>query len=487
MQKKVMAIAFLMSIILSFVSGYLIQDVLNISFFNRNDDLLNQISEIFESNYIYDVNDSDLEAIYTQNLFNFVDTFATYYNDPYTRLEAYNTSNLGDPYGMGIRIIFDSNIPVIQSVSYDSDAYQKLYPGDHIMAVRFNSNWIEFNSLDTKDDVLNYLKGTFNEEKEFRIKNVLGDVRDITIRYTDLTPIDVAYGHIQDLYGYINIARFNPSNDNDFGTAYRFKEALESLENSILSAQHPLIIDLRNNPGGSLSALHNKNSQGTLGIIQQLLPYNASQSIFEFVDNEGKVTKYYGSQDSLKPYPIIVLVNQHSASASEVLAASLSSFGYPIYGEQTFGKHVYQNSRFITQINDMDYVLFYTEGYWTYNNGVSISDTPISVTNMDLINISQSFDISFDSIVSIDQVSQSLRDVQSLMNLLFNTNLRSDGYMDIATSEALAVFQSLFDLPNSGRYDYKTYQALHDLWLEYSYNIYKDLDIASLIELYENR
>jgi carboxyl-terminal processing protease len=487
MRKKVMALAFVISIFLSFISGYLIQDVLNISFFNRNDDIMNQISDIFEKRYFYDVNDNDLQNIYIQQLFTFVDSFASYYNDPYTRLESYESIFDGNSYGIGISITLENQIPKITHVLYDSDAYMKLYPGDLIVGITLNQSYIDFYAIEDYQVVLEYLKGIKDEVKYFKVKNVLGELRDVEITYTDLTPIDIAYGTIEQQYGYINIKRFNASSDTDLGTAYRFSEALENLENSILSASNPLIIDLRNNPGGSLSALHNKgNSSAPLGIIQQLLPYNPNQSIFEFIDDQGKITKYYGAQDTLKPYPIIVLVNHMSASASEVLAASLSSYGYLVYGEETYGKHVYQNSQFITQINDKEYVLFYTEGSWTYSNGKSITTEPIPIMDLDFINLKQSITLGFDEIVYVDQVNAYVKDIQQFINWIFQTDLRIDGYMDMNTSNALKAIQTQFNLNVTGAYDYPTYQILYNQYLMYVNEMTLDKDLALFLAHVKN-
>jgi carboxyl-terminal processing protease len=488
MQKKVLAFSFLMAISLSFISGYLINNVISISFFNERDTFFETVSETLQEHYFYNINDTDLVQIYKNQMINIVDTFADYYNDPYTRLEIYDNAIVSkEAVGIGISIVFQENIPIITSVLYESDAYKKLYPNDRLLGIKGIDFTIMFENLTSPDEVMTNLKRNLGDKVVLIVENPLRVTREVEITYTDLTPSDLSYARLNERTGYIQISRFNPYiSESDQGTAARFSEALKTLEENTLRESSTLVIDLRFNPGGSLSALHNKgNPDLPIGIIQQLISYDATRSVFEFVDNKGVITKYYGGLSEEKPYNIIVLVNASSASASEVLAASLESNGYEVFGTQTFGKHFYQNSIRLAQINNESYMLVYTEGTWTYNNGVSIETSPIPLTHLELTNLKQ-FNMTFDHIIQFDQVDTSIIDVQKLLNRIFSLQLREDGYFDEATKQAILSFQRVEKLSETGQYDYQTFQTLHDVWLEYVHNVFLDIDMKLLLETYEN-
>ena len=141
-----------------------------------------------------------------------------------------------------------------------------------------------------------------------------------------------------------------------------------------------LIIDLRDNPG-ALTALHNQGVSSLIpGIAQQLLPRNIVAPLFTMIPRSGTVQVFEGALSQLKPYDIKVLVNEHSASAAEVLAAALQSRGgYELYGRPTYGKGVYQNQLRLSDINGIRYSLIYTEGQWYYGDSLNVSTTPLDV------------------------------------------------------------------------------------------------------------
>jgi carboxyl-terminal processing protease len=487
MQKKVLALSFLMAVIFSFISGYAFNNVYNVSFINRQSDIFQTISETLQNHYFYDVTEEDLKTIYINHIEKIVETFAEYYNDPYTRLETSDAFIASSNVGIGISIFFEGNIPVISSVLYTSDAFKKLYPGDKIKGIYENDQLISFETLTDSDEVINYLKGTLLQEKMFLIESINGTTRDVSIIYKDITRESISYAILNDQLSYIKISSFEPYQSETFkGTAHQFSEALTNLERNHLSDSQTLLIDLRDNPGGSLSALHNKGNSGLpIGIVQQLIAYDAMKSTFEFVDNNGLITKYYGGLETKKPYNIIVLVNERSASASEVLAASLESAGYTVYGQETFGKHVYQNAKNIAVINDQTFRLIYTEGQWTYDGLKSIETLPIKLTEMNLVNLNTSYRISYTKDLMMDDVSMDLADVQTFINRIFHLNIREDGYFDTETKNAIMSFQVVHNLNASGIYNYETYQALYNLYMTYINDVFLDLDIETLVNTYD--
>jgi carboxyl-terminal processing protease len=320
----------------------------------------------------------------------------------------------------------------------------------------------------------------------FRVENALGITREVAITYDLIENTNVHAHQFKDTnVSYISIQQFNHYIDEDtIGTAQAFKETLSYLEANGLDENGTLLLDLRNNPGGSLTALHNQgNSSLPSGIIQQLLPYDASINYFSLIDHNGHVTNYKGGLSEPKPYDIVVLVNRFSASASEVLAGALESFGYDVYGEETFGKYVYQNQIPITKLNDITYVLVYTEGIWTYKNQVTIQEDPIDVIPTPTLKIEDIHALRFDDVMKEDHVYENLKDIIRVINLYYDLDLRIDGYFDPSISNFIKDMQQQASITVTGEINFETFQVIYDLYLKVQYDITYDQEVQYVVDL----
>lgn len=123
--------------------------------------------------------------------------------------------------------------------------------------------------------------------------------------------------------GYIGISIFANN------TYDQFKKALAELESKNINS---LIIDVRNNSGGYLHV--------TDDILELFL--KKGETLYQTKD-QNKVHKYYDKTEENRTYPVAVLINNASASASEVLASSLKEiYGAEIIGDTSFGKGTVQ-------------------------------------------------------------------------------------------------------------------------------------------------
>ncbi len=123
--------------------------------------------------------------------------------------------------------------------------------------------------------------------------------------------------------GYIQITEF------DEVTYDQFVEALSVIKGNEAKG---LILDLRSNPGGSLSVV--------VDIARQILPEGL---IVYTEDRSGKRTEYSCDGDNELKIPLVVLVNGNSASASEILAGAVKDYGKgTLVGTKTFGKGIVQ-------------------------------------------------------------------------------------------------------------------------------------------------
>jgi carboxyl-terminal processing protease len=134
----------------------------------------------------------------------------------------------------------------------------------------------------------------------------------------------VRYELLDEHYGYVRLSQFQEKTDSDFDKAIR---ALEEESHKDLKG---LILDLRNDPGGLLDQ--------AVKIADRFLDSGVIVSV-EGRREDQKMKFSSQAQDTLPPYPLIVLVNEGSASASEIVAGAIQDHGRGvILGTQTFGK-----------------------------------------------------------------------------------------------------------------------------------------------------
>lgn len=169
------------------------------------------------------------------------------------------------------------------------------------------------------------------EPKEFRIERdfvmvetIYGVVRDKNMEWSYYLDPD-------EKIGYIHIEGFLFP-QGDLGTYPDLKRALAQLKKNGLNG---LVIDVRNNPGGSLAA-----------VVEMCELFVGKEDIVTTKERDMPNYTYRGEKNGDKSYPIVVLINGYSASASEILAACLQDHGRAtVIGERSYGKGSVQRVR----------------------------------------------------------------------------------------------------------------------------------------------
>ncbi|MBO4563014.1 MAG: S41 family peptidase, partial [Clostridia bacterium] len=141
-----------------------------------------------------------------------------------------------------------------------------------------------------------------------------------------------------------------------------FRAALDYMK---ANGAKSLIVDLRSDPGGSLWAV--------IDICDMLLPKCT------IVSMQGKTTdptQYFNSDNDMFDFPFVVLVNEYSASASEIFAGAMQDNGRAkIIGTKTYGKGVVQTT--FPLENDHGFIKLTTDAYFT-PNGTNLGGTGIT-------------------------------------------------------------------------------------------------------------
>lgn len=229
----------------------------------------------------------------------------------------FNIQLEGNYEGLGIEIYNDTNGIIISKVFEQSPAYESgLKINDQILKL----NGDDVTSIKAKD-FSNLIKE--NSQGSFKLTIKRGEeIKEIEVTKSNVT-IDSVESKIFDKddkkIGYIDITIFANNTYN------QFKTQLEALENSNIDS---LIIDVRNNTGGHLTSVEN-----ILGLF-----LDSSHVIYKMEDSSG-VKEYYSTGEKTKQYPVIILTNELSASASEILAAAMKEeYGAKTLGKKTYGK-----------------------------------------------------------------------------------------------------------------------------------------------------
>ena len=183
-----------------------------------------------------------------------------------------------------------------------------------------------------------------------------GDTKDIELVRDTIKIPSIKWELLDDNVAYMQLYTFNQNIDSEFEKASR-----EILKSSATK----LIIDLRNNPGGLLDS--------AINLAGWFLEDNQVVTMEEFKDGTRQEFKSQGN-GALKIYPIVILLNSGSASASEILAGALNdNRGIKIVGEKSFGKgSVQELANFKNGAS-----LKVTIARWLTPNGRSITDLGI--------------------------------------------------------------------------------------------------------------
>lgn len=270
-----------------------------------------------------DVSDEKISAYAAKGM---VSALGDKYSAYYTSEEMEDTMEEvnGDYAGIGATIILDrtTNRKYITGVQEGKPAEKAgLKEGDEIKKV--NGEDVADKSLTDTSAMIKGEEGKTSVLTILREENKKKVTKEITVTCERIVNRSVDSKMMDGKIGYIQIKNF------DGETFSQFKECVEKLEEQ---NQKGMIVDVRNNGGGTLTAAVNA--------LNRLLP--AGKLITE--TSKGKEDKIYESTDAEQfDKPLVVLINESSASASEVFAGTLQDRGAAtLVGVKSFGKGIIQ-------------------------------------------------------------------------------------------------------------------------------------------------
>ena len=331
-----------------------------------------------------DLNEALVVAIRTaeQNYYKPVDRNAMYHgaikgalialDDPYTFLlsERDHRRSVENLYnaefgGLGVSIYPDHRgfVKISKPLPGTPAESAQLKAGDYITRVNGKNIYLGERTGLTLDDVVDLLRGRVNTDVTITVQRKHLEPFEVKLTRAKIAVPSVTSTMLPDRIGYIRITKFIGT-DRSGGTEEEFNKALESHKNAGMQA---LILDLRSNQGGLLdAAYHIADAFIDEGVI---------------VSTKGRNREFdeqYPAHSNIlcdKDIPLVILVDEYSASASEIVAGAIKDTGRGILvGDKTYGKGVVQKRYPIRGIGAVSLTI---SSYYT-PNGISIDRSGIT-------------------------------------------------------------------------------------------------------------
>ena len=363
--------------------------------------------------------------------------------------------------GIGTEIGMEDGNIIIVSPYKDSPAEKAgLKPKDQI--IRVDGESVE--GLDLYEARLK-IRGEKGTAVKLEIKRA-GISNPITFNIVrSEIPLDTVFSSVKKEanrnIGYIELTSFSEN------TAKDFKNQLKKLE---AEGMEGLVIDVRGNPGGLLSSVQE--------IIGELV--TKEKPFLQIATRTGETEAFYTNLTDGKKYPIAVLTDGGSASASEILAGALNEAGgYPLIGEKTFGKGTVQKAVPMgdgSNIKLTTYKWLTPKGNWIHQKGI---EPTIQVHQPAFFNVHP---LTVEKAYKRDMNDEQIQYAQAILKGLGFETGREDGYYDIKTETAVKAFQKIQGLDPTGKLDRETATQLEAKILEKIKDAANDVQLLTAIK-----
>lgn len=467
--EKKQTIAITILCLLCFAAGIAVPVIYYGSSVSSSDSKIDNVRKILEEDWYYADEVEDLDNVLTEQALSGMTTLEI---DPHTnyfsldQAKQFSSSLQGTNTGIGIQFYQQKDGSIFVKYVFINSAADDagLRSGDVITKI----GNLDLENVST-DDIVSYIQDRDGKEIEIEY------VRDEKTNPATLIPSEydsTVICNIYENYGEIILSSFSSHSGDDVADAMaRIKDA--GIKN--------LILDLRNNTGGYLSA--------AVEIASTFLP---SDSIVFYEEDKDKNLTEIKTDDSygqIEMDKIVVLQNGQTASASEALIGALRSHllqKVTLVGQTTYGKGTEQT----TVPFDDGTSLKYTVARWLTPDKESINEVgfePDVLVEDDSIGLVNYTEMEEDDVIIADEVHVNASALQRFLQYLGYDVDRIDAYFSKTSSDALKQFQKDENLAPTGNCDQRTWQRLLDQITEkYNQNsVRDDVVLNKAIELIE--
>ena len=371
--------------ILSILFGSVIGVIFSLTKYNYLDSSDKNLQEFISTynsivnNYYNKVNKDELIDSAINGMVNSLDDpYSTYMDESET--DDFNDSISGYYDGVGITITVDGDNIKIVDIIHDSPADKAgMKKGDIIVKV---------NDINITKDNFNIMRDTISNADNKKIKFLVNrDGNEMTFNIKkDRIVIDSVFSDIKDNnIGYLEIASFYAN------TGDQFEKKLNELEKENISS---LIIDLRDNPGGHLNQVNR--------VVE---PFFKKGVVIYQVESNNKKTKIKTTKKDSRKYPVVILINENTASAAEIVAACFDDnySDITLVGKKTYGKGTIQKEVNLTSGSSYKYTTdrwLTSKGKWLNRGTTGGLDPDIELERYDLNDLNNT-DLQLQKAISI--------------------------------------------------------------------------------------
>ncbi|MBM7541541.1 S41 family peptidase [Amphibacillus cookii] len=419
-----------------------------------------QAFSAIQENYLNEVSDQQLIEGAVRGMLATLDDPYSEYMDQET-MEQFNEQIESSFEGIGAEVsMVDGKVTIIAPIKDSPAEKAGLRPNDQVVSV-------DDESLDGLDlfEAVSKIRGEKGSEVSLEIERP--GVSD-PITYTlvrDTIPLETVYSEMVELTdqqaGVIQLTSFSEH------TAEDFQEQLADLEAQGIDG---LVIDVRGNPGGLLP------------VIEDILKLfvSSDQPYMQIADGKDNVERFFSNLDEPKDYPISVLIDEGSASASEILAISLKeTIDAEIIGMNSFGKGTVQSTIPMGDGSSLKLTIL----KWLSPEGNSVDEVGVAPTR----EVAQpdyyyTAPIQLDQTLSYDDSDDNIKFAQIMLDGLGYDVDREDGYFSEATEDAISQYQTDRDLSVTGELNEETAELLAYDIIERIRNNEDDLQMEAALE-----
>lgn len=421
---------------------------------------VSQAFKLIKEHYIEEVEDKELIEGAIHGMLGILnDPYSSYMDDEMTERFTEQIESSFEGIGAEVTMI-NGKVTIVAPIKDSPAEASGLRPNDRILKIDHES----IEGLDLNEAV-EKIRGERGTEVVLEIeRDGVSETFEVTI-VRDKIPIETVFASIDEnngkKTGILELTTFSQT------TADEFFTELDKMEEAGIDG---LVIDVRGNPGGLLNSIED--------ILREFIPKDTPYIQTE--DRTGDRIPFYSDLEEMKDYPISVLIDEGSASASEILAVAMKEVGYDIVGLASFGKGTVQNAMPMGDNSTLKLTIYKwlsPEGNWIHEVGV---EPTLEVRQPDYY---YSNPIQIESPFKYDDNGPRIGNIQVMLNGIGYETDRTDGYFDQSTEEAVKAFQKDKNLKVDGMIDEETAAMIEAAVIDKIRNKEDDLQLEKAIEV----
>jgi len=392
-----------------------------------------QAYHLIQEHYVEDVDEKELLEGAIQGMLETLDDPYSTYMDVES-MENFNEQIESSFEGIGAEVsMVDGQVTIIAPIKDSPAEHASLKPNDQILSIDEE----DLKGLDLNEAV-EKIRGEKGSKVTLEIKRPgVSDAFNVVVT-RDKIPLETVYSDLKTIdgkeTGILELTSFSET------TADDFTEELEKLEAKNIEG---LVIDVRGNPGGLLDSVEE--------IMEHFI--TKDEPYIQIEDKAGDKQPYYSSLAEEKEYPINVLIDEGSASASEILAVAMKETDHEIIGETSFGKGTVQQAVPLGDGSTIKLTFFKwlsPKGTWIHEDGI---EPTIEKKQPDYYYTNP---VQLDKTLAFDDTGEDIENIQKMLIGLGYETDRKDGFFDKDTEKAVQSFQQDHDLKATGTINEKT-------------------------------